>query len=96
MAVSLSTNAVKLYSPLTGQYTGECVGHSATINQTSFGRSPSPHLLYSCSSDSTIRAWDTRCFQQVECLFLYLCGWNAGFWLSPLSLLLFGGAGVLH
>lgn len=96
MAVSLSTNAVKLYSPVTGQYVGECVGHSSTINQTSFGRPPSPHLLYSCSSDSTIRAWDTRCFQQVGCLFLALV------WMECRILVVtyvFGNiwcAGVLH
>lgn len=70
MAVSLSTNAIKLYSPVTGQYTGECAGHSATINQASYGGVSSPHLLYSCSSDFTIRAWDTRSFKQVWLLFL--------------------------
>ncbi|XP_051118699.1 WD repeat-containing protein GTS1 isoform X2 [Andrographis paniculata] len=68
MAVSLSTNAVKLYSPHTGQYLGECKGHSSTINQISFSGPSSPHVLYSCSSDSTLRAWDSRSFQQVSCL----------------------------
>ncbi|KAM5564013.1 WD repeat-containing protein GTS1 [Rosa sericea] len=66
MAVSLSTNAVKLYSPVTGQYYGECKGHSATINQISFADPSSPHVLHSCSSDGTIRLWDTRTFQQVS------------------------------
>nr|XP_004290782.2 PREDICTED: WD repeat-containing protein 89 homolog [Fragaria vesca subsp. vesca] len=66
MAVSLSTNAVKLYSPVTGQYYGECKGHSATINHISFADSSSPHVLHSCSSDGTIRLWDTRTFQQVS------------------------------
>lgn len=65
MAVSLSTNAVKLYSPETGQYLGECKGHSSTINQISFAGPSAPHVLYSCSSDSTLRAWDSRSFQQV-------------------------------
>lgn len=65
MAVSLSTNEVKLYSPVTGQYLGQCKGHSATINQISFVGPSSPHVLYSCSSDSTIRAWDSRTWQQV-------------------------------
>ncbi|KAJ6307932.1 hypothetical protein OIU76_017671 [Salix suchowensis] len=67
MAVSLSTKAVKLYSPATGQFQGECKGHSDTINQISFSvssSSSSPHVLHSCSSDGTIRAWDTRTFQQ--------------------------------
>ncbi|KAI3449495.1 hypothetical protein Pfo_006160 [Paulownia fortunei] len=68
MAVSLSTNAVKLYSPLTGQYLGECRGHSSTINQISFARPSAPHVLYSCSSDCTLRAWDSRSFQQVSCI----------------------------
>ncbi|WJX79763.1 Protein gts1 [Trifolium repens] len=67
MAVSLSTNAVKLYSPVAGQYYGECKGHSATINQILFsGHSDNHHILSSCSSDGTIRAWDTRTFQQVS------------------------------
>uniref|UniRef100_A0A6M2F1E8 Uncharacterized protein n=1 Tax=Populus davidiana TaxID=266767 RepID=A0A6M2F1E8_9ROSI len=71
MAVSLSTKAVKLYSPETGQFQGECKGHSDTINQISFSvssSSSSPHVLHSCSSDGTIRAWDTRTFQQVSCI----------------------------
>ncbi|KAJ6401066.1 hypothetical protein OIU84_016477 [Salix udensis] len=68
VAVSLSTKAVKLYSPVTGQFQGECKGHSDTINQISFSVSSSPHLLHSCSSDGTIRAWDTRTFQQVSCI----------------------------
>ncbi|XP_055813413.1 WD repeat-containing protein GTS1 [Solanum dulcamara] len=65
MAVSLSTNAIKLYSLATGQYIGECNGHSSTINQISFSGASSPHVLHSCSSDGTLRAWDTRSFQQV-------------------------------
>ncbi|XP_009801941.1 WD repeat-containing protein GTS1 [Nicotiana tabacum] len=65
MAVSLSTNAIKLYSAATGHYIGECNGHSSTINQIAFSGPSSPHVLYSCSSDGTLRAWDTRSFQQV-------------------------------
>ncbi|KAL6978403.1 hypothetical protein U1Q18_020071 [Sarracenia purpurea var. burkii] len=66
MAVSLSTNAVKLYSPLTGEYLGQFKGHSSIINQISFSGSKNPDVLHSCSSDGTIRAWDTRSFQQVS------------------------------
>ncbi|XP_057963531.1 WD repeat-containing protein GTS1 [Malania oleifera] len=65
MAVSLSTNSVKLYSPTTGQYIGECKGHSATINHISFSCPSNPDVLHSCSTDGTIRAWDTRTFKQV-------------------------------
>ena len=65
MAVSLSNNTVKLYSPSTGQYLGECRGHTSTINEIAFADCSSPHLLQSCSSDGTLRAWDTRTFQQV-------------------------------
>lgn len=68
MAVSLSTNAVKLYSPMTGQYFGDCKGHSSTINHISFSGGSNQHVLHSCSSDGTIRAWDTRTFQQVSCV----------------------------
>ncbi|KAJ8898593.1 hypothetical protein K2173_004206 [Erythroxylum novogranatense] len=66
MAVSLSTNTVKLYSPATGQYQGECRGHSNTVNHISFSNLATPHVLHSCSSDGTIRAWDTRTFQEVS------------------------------
>lgn len=66
MAVSLSNNLVKLYSPSTGQYLGECRGHTSTVNQISFADSSSPNVLVSCSSDATIRAWDTRIFQEVS------------------------------
>ncbi|XVF72610.1 hypothetical protein PTKIN_Ptkin12aG0134500 [Pterospermum kingtungense] len=68
MAVSLSTNTVKLYSPMTGQYLGECKGHSSTINHLSFSGASTPHVLHSCSSDGTIRAWDSRTFHQVWCI----------------------------
>ncbi|KAI4301400.1 hypothetical protein L6164_034683 [Bauhinia variegata] len=68
MAVSLSTNTVKLYSPEAGQYCGECRGHSSTINQILFSGHSNPHVLSSCSSDGTIRAWDTRTYQQVSCI----------------------------
>ncbi|PSS14673.1 WD repeat-containing protein [Actinidia chinensis var. chinensis] len=66
MAVSLSTNTVKLYSPATGQYLGELKGHSSTINQISFSGPTTPNVLHSCSSDGTVRAWDTRSFHQVS------------------------------
>ncbi|XP_074304622.1 WD repeat-containing protein GTS1 [Silene latifolia] len=69
MAVSLSNNAVKLYSPATGQYLGECRGHTSTINEIAFGDSSTDSsLLHSCSSDGTIRIWDSRTFQQVSVL----------------------------
>ncbi|KAF5744145.1 Transducin/WD40 repeat-like superfamily protein [Tripterygium wilfordii] len=66
MAVSLSTNAVKLYSSETGQFIGECKGHSGTINHLSFSGPSGPHVLHSCSSDGTLRAWDTRTFHEVS------------------------------
>lgn len=66
LAVSLSTNAIKCYSPLTGQYIGECKGHSGPINHISFSDPSSPHVLHSCSSDGTIRTWDIRSFNQVS------------------------------
>ncbi|KAL2535299.1 Transducin/WD40 repeat-like superfamily protein [Forsythia ovata] len=66
MAVSLSTNAVKLYSPPTGQYLGEFKGHTSVVNEISFSGPSAPHVLYSSSSDGTLRAWDTRSLQQVS------------------------------
>lgn len=66
LAVSLSTNTIKLYSPDTGQFLGDCKGHRGTIHEISFTVPFSPHLLCSCSSDATVRTWDTRTFKQVS------------------------------
>ncbi|KAF8659611.1 hypothetical protein HU200_058365 [Digitaria exilis] len=68
LAVSLSTNALKFYSPATGQYLGECKGHDGTIHEISFSVPSSPHVICSCSSDGTVRAWDTRNFKQISLL----------------------------
>ncbi|XP_038981741.1 WD repeat-containing protein GTS1 isoform X2 [Phoenix dactylifera] len=68
LPVSLSTNTIKLYSPATGQYFGECKGHSGTIHEISFSIPSSAHVICSCSSDGTVRAWDTRTFKQVSTL----------------------------
>ncbi|KAK8938802.1 hypothetical protein KSP39_PZI011191 [Platanthera zijinensis] len=64
LVVSLSTNTIKLYSPVTGQFLGDCKGHHDTIHEISFSTPSSPHLLCSCSSDATVRTWDTRTFKQ--------------------------------
>ncbi|CAN6347507.1 unnamed protein product [Urochloa humidicola] len=68
LAVSLSTNALKFYSPETGQYMGECKGHEGTIHEISFSVPSSPQVICSCSSDGTVRAWDTRNFKQISML----------------------------
>ncbi|KAI4974123.1 hypothetical protein ZWY2020_047403 [Hordeum vulgare] len=68
LAVSLSTNALKLYSPATGQYLGECTGHTGSIHEIAFSAPSSPQVLCSCSADATIRAWDTRSFKQISLL----------------------------
>lgn len=68
LAVSLSTNALKFYSPATGQYLGECKGHEGTIHEISFSAPLSPQVICSCSSDGTVRAWDTRNFKQISLL----------------------------
>ncbi|CAM0912291.1 unnamed protein product [Alopecurus aequalis] len=68
LAVSLSTNALKFYSPATGQYLGECNGHTGTIHEISFSAPSSPQVICSCSGDGTIRAWDTRSFKQISLL----------------------------
>eukprot|EP00252_Welwitschia_mirabilis_P013259 TRINITY_DN2921_c0_g1_i2.p1 TRINITY_DN2921_c0_g1~~TRINITY_DN2921_c0_g1_i2.p1 ORF type:complete len:361 (-),score=60.44 TRINITY_DN2921_c0_g1_i2:149-1231(-) len=67
MAVSLSTNEIKLYSSITGQHVGELVGHNRTISEISFSSSD-PQQLHSCSQDGTIRTWDLRSRQQVSIL----------------------------
>lgn len=68
LAVSLSTNALKFYSPATGQYLGECTGHTGSIHEIAFSAPSSPQVICSCSGDGTIRAWDTRSFKQISLL----------------------------
>lgn len=68
LAVSLSSNDIKLYSPETGQYFGECKGHRGTIHEISFPIPSSPNVICSCSSDATVRAWDIRTLKQVSAL----------------------------
>uniref|UniRef100_A0A453FD84 Uncharacterized protein n=1 Tax=Aegilops tauschii subsp. strangulata TaxID=200361 RepID=A0A453FD84_AEGTS len=62
LAVSLSTNALKFYAPATGQYLGECTGHTGSIHEIAFSAPSSLQVICSCSGDGTIRAWDTRSF----------------------------------
>ena len=69
MAVSLSTNVIKLYAPATGQYLGDCLGHSNTISEIHFPDSSSPTLFCSSSADGTVRTWDIRVRKEV--LFLH-------------------------
>ncbi|XP_008672316.1 WD repeat-containing protein GTS1-like isoform X1 [Zea mays] len=52
----------------TGQYLGECKGHEGTIHEISFSAPSSPQVICSCSSDGTVRAWDTRNFKQISLL----------------------------
>uniref|UniRef100_A0A452XGB0 Uncharacterized protein n=1 Tax=Aegilops tauschii subsp. strangulata TaxID=200361 RepID=A0A452XGB0_AEGTS len=68
LAVSLSTNALKFYAPATGQYLGECTGHTGSIHEIAFSAPSSPQVMCSCSGDGTIRAWDTRSFKQISLL----------------------------
>ncbi|BBM98587.1 WD repeat-containing protein 89 [Marchantia polymorpha subsp. ruderalis] len=68
MAVSLSTNAIKLYSPQTGAFLGDCLGHTCTISGISFPDPNSPMLLLSSSADGTIRTWDIRNRKEVASL----------------------------
>ncbi|KAL2649720.1 hypothetical protein R1flu_017848 [Riccia fluitans] len=68
MAVSLSTNAIKLYSPETGAYVGDCLGHTSTISGISFPDPNSPMLLLSSSADGTIRTWDIRNRKEVAAI----------------------------
>ena len=65
MAVSLSINTIKLYSPGTGQFLGDCLGHTNTITDLLFPDPATPHLFCSSSSDGTVRYWDIRTRQEV-------------------------------
>ena len=72
MAVSLSTNAIKLYTPATGQYLGDCLGHTSTVSDISFPDASSPNILCSSSADGTVRAWDIRLRKEVIYDVLYI------------------------
>lgn len=71
MAVSLSTNTIKLYDPETGSFKGDLLGHTCTISGLNFPDPSSPQLLFSSSADSTIRTWDVRVGKQVGVQFLW-------------------------
>ncbi|CAM6091510.1 unnamed protein product [Calypogeia fissa] len=66
MAVSLSTNTIKLYDPETGGFKGDLLGHTCTISGLNFPDPNSSQLLLSSSADSTVRVWDIRVGQQVD------------------------------
>lgn len=68
MAVSLSTKAIKIYSPMAGKFLGDCNGHTGTISDLLFPDPKIPHSFCSSSLDGTIRVWDTRNNQQVNVL----------------------------
>uniref|UniRef100_R7W0T2 Uncharacterized protein n=1 Tax=Aegilops tauschii TaxID=37682 RepID=R7W0T2_AEGTA len=48
LAVSLSTNALKFYAPATGQYLGECTGHTGSIHEIAFSAPSSLQVICSC------------------------------------------------
>ncbi|XP_020588453.1 WD repeat-containing protein 89 homolog [Phalaenopsis equestris] len=93
LAVSLSSNTIKLYSPATEQFLGECKGHSSTINEISFTVPSSPNLLCSCSSDGTVRLWDTRIFKQVSLIKANSCQEIFSFCIGGASSNLLAGGG---
>ncbi|XP_024517926.1 WD repeat-containing protein GTS1 [Selaginella moellendorffii] len=68
MAVSLSTNGIKLYSPVKDKLLGELSGHTSTITDIAFPSPLAPHKLCSSSTDGTLRIWDTRTHRQIGCL----------------------------
>jgi WD40 repeat protein len=59
LAVSLSTNVIKLYDRSTLQCKATLRGHQAPINDL-HPSAVAPHTLYSCSSDGTLVVWDCR------------------------------------
>lgn len=65
LAASLSTHALKLYSPLTGDFLGDLRGHLNTITDLSFCAA---HTLLSSSADGTVRMWDVRMRAQVSAM----------------------------
>lgn len=71
MAVSLSTKAIKIYSPITGQFFGDCFGHTGNISDLLFPEPKTPHTFCSSSLDGSIRLWDTRSCRQVSLLRTY-------------------------
>jgi len=59
IAASGSNNIIKLYDTNTMTVKSHLVGHTDTINEIHFAKTHTD-VLYSCSSDRTIRLWDTR------------------------------------
>ena len=58
-AASASNHKIKLYDNSTFQLQAEYSGHTGTIQQI-YTNPNLPSLIYSCSSDSSVRCWDIR------------------------------------
>uniref|UniRef100_A0A453RIN9 Uncharacterized protein n=2 Tax=Aegilops tauschii subsp. strangulata TaxID=200361 RepID=A0A453RIN9_AEGTS len=87
LAVSLSTNALKFYAPATGQYLGECTGHTGSIHEIAFSAPSSLQVICSCSGDGTIRAWDTRSFKQVPPYHFVIVEYSCYTWLLSFNII---------
>ena len=59
VAMALSTRQIQIRDPQSLQLLIELEGHANTINEV-HPSSISPHHIYSCSSDHTIKCWDLR------------------------------------
>ena len=59
LAASSSNNDIKIYDPETFSFISQLEGHTATINEIKFSCT-NPSVLFSCSSDGTLRIWDIR------------------------------------
>lgn len=75
VASSVSNNTIKLYrvSGAAVELAGELRGHTSTISDLSFSTPGQPEVLHSCSTDGTVRGWDTRSGQQTEGCVCMLC-----------------------
>lgn len=66
IAAANSNKKIKLYDTETLSIIGSLEGHTDTINDVKFAKTHND-VLFSCSSDCTLRIWDTRTLQQGPC-----------------------------
>jgi WD40 repeat protein len=66
IATPNSSNKIKIYDTETLSIIGSLEGHTDTVNEVKFAKTHND-VLFSCSSDRTLRVWDTRTTQQGPC-----------------------------
>jgi WD40 repeat protein len=93
LAASLSTMVVKVYDRSTCSYVTELSGHVGAITDIGFFDTD-PAILYSSSSDRTVRMWDVRSNREVNRFTVISEAWSTSFG-NGSTLCAIGGEGAV-